>query len=87
MSRQYNFSNISKLITRHVLNHKSETASSIEIKEPLRLLLVPVSLEGGKAGSSSSSVTGVAHYLFPSGVRIKLDKSKIRLGIIHTTYE
>ena len=87
LSRQYNFSNISKLITRHVLNHKSETASSIEIKEPLRLLLVPVSLEGGKSGSSSSSVTGVAHYLFPSGVRIKLDKSKIRLGIIHTTYE
>lgn len=87
LSREYNFSNISKLITRHVLNHKSETASSIEIKEPLRLLLVPVSLEGGKAGSSSSSVTGVAHYLFPSGVRIKLDKSKIRLGIIHTTYE
>lgn len=87
LSREYNFSNISKLITQHIENHKSETASSIEIKEPLRLLLVPVSLEGGKSGSSSSDVTGVAHYLFPSGVRIKLDNGKIRLGIVHTTYE
>ena len=87
LSREYNFSNISKLITQHIENHKSETSSSIEIKQPLRLLLVPVSLEGGKSGSSSSDVTGVAHYLFPSGVRIKLDNGKIRLGIIHTTYE
>nr|WP_314783080.1 DUF4270 domain-containing protein [uncultured Porphyromonas sp.] len=87
LSREYNFSNISKLITQHIENHKSETSSSIEIKQPLRLLLVPVSLEGGKSGSSSSSVTGVAHYLFPSGVRIKLDNGKIRLGIVHTTYE
>ena len=87
LSREYNFSNISKLITQHIENHKSETSSSIEIKQPLRLLLVPVSLEGGKSGSSSSDVTGVAHYLFPSGVRIKLDNGKIRLGIVHTTYE
>ena len=87
LSREYNFSNISKLITQHIENHKSQTSSSIEIKQPLRLLLVPVSLEGGKSGSSSSSVTGVAHYLFPSGVRIKLDNGKIRLGIVHTTYE
>ena len=87
LSREYNFSNISKLITQHIENHKSQTSSSIEIKQPLRLLLVPVSLEGGKSGSSSSNVTGVAHYLFPSGVRIKLDNGKIRLGIIHTTYE
>ena len=71
LSREYNFSNISKLITQHIENHKSETSSSIEIKQPLRLLLVPVSLEGGKSGSSSSDVTGVAHYLFTSGVRIK----------------
>ena len=87
LSREYNFSNISKLITQHIENHKSETSSSIEIKQPLRLLLVPVSLEGGKSGSSSSDVTGVAHYLFPSGARIKLDNGKIRLGIVHTTYE
>lgn len=87
LSREYNFSNISKLITQHIENHKSQTSSSIEIKQPLRLLLVPVSLEGGKSGSSSSDVTGVAHYLFPSGVRIKLDNGKIRLGIVHTTYE
>ena len=87
LSREYNFSNISKLITQHIENHQSETSSSIEIKQPLRLLLVPVSLEGGKSGSSSSDVTGVAHYLFPSGVRIKLDNGKIRLGIVHTTYE
>ncbi len=87
LSREYNFSNISKLITQHIENHKSQTSSSIEIKQPLRLLLVPVSLEGGKSGSSSSDVTGVAHYLFPSGARIKLDNGKIRLGIVHTTYE
>ena len=80
LSREYNFSNISKLITQHIENHKSETSSSIEIKQPLRLLLVPVSLEGGKSGSSSSDVTGVAHYLFPSGVRIKLDNGKIPFG-------
>ena len=87
LSREYNFSNISKLITQHIENHKSQTSSSMEIKQPLRLLLVPVSLEGGKSGSSSSDVTGVAHYLFPSGARIKLDNGKIRLGIVHTTYE
>lgn len=87
LSREYNFSNISSLITQHVVKHSASGSSAMEVKEPLHLLLVPVSLEGGKSGSSSSSVTGLAHYLFPSGVRIKLDKSKIHLGIIHTTYE
>ncbi len=88
LTRQYVFKNISALIAKHVSdNTTAGGATTPEVTKPLRLYVIPVRLEGGSGGSSSSGVTGVAHYLFPSGVRIKLNNRKIHLGIIHTTYE
>lgn len=85
----YNFSNIARLLTRHLSDHATYNAGSWTVDKDLRMRVLPVRRTTTRTGSSSSSVVTVAidEYLYPSFVRLDKSSDKLRIGIVSTEFK
>lgn len=84
-TRNYTFTNISHLITRHVMQHSQVENGVLKINKPLEMVVVPVRRET-LPGTNNNVTENLMNYIFPSGARIQLDKGTIKMGVISSSY-
>ncbi|PVZ11669.1 DUF4270 domain-containing protein [Porphyromonas loveana] len=87
-SREYKFSNISRLLMEHIKNNTEKDANGKPyISKDLVLVLLPVKRQLGGSGSTAYTIR-LNNFLFPAGVKLKLgtkDKTA-RIGVYSMTY-
>ncbi len=87
-SREYKFSNISRLLMEHIKNNTEKDANGKPyISKDLVLVLLPVKRQVGGSGSTAYTIQ-LNNFLFPAGVKLKLgtkDKTA-RIGVYSMTY-
>ncbi len=87
-SREYKFSNISRLLMEHIKNNTEKDANGKPyISKDLVLVLLPVKRQVGGSGSTAYTIQ-LNNFLFPAGVKLRLgtkDKTA-RIGVYSMTY-
>lgn len=82
----YNFSNIARLVTEHLLKHAKYTGGNWIVESDLVMQILPV--ERSVATNNSTTVTtGVEEYLFPYFVRLNKGDGSLKVGVVSVEFK
>lgn len=86
-SPAYDFTNIARLITSHLRNHATYTSGRWEVREDLKMRVLPVQRITTQTSSNAVVTTEINPYLFPCFVRLSKSDESLKLGVISVEFK